>query len=477
MHDATAMVLESRLGTDPDTAATIAYHAHLAAPLGRQQADRAARWLARAASLAASRHAHAEALTLWDQALADAQPGTEAAYDAHCGKAAALLRLARTPEARAEAHRAARLGHELGRSDLVASAVSVLNGAGVWSWREHGRRDDEFVTLLVDAATGSAPRDEARLLAALQMELFYALDAPAGEVAGARSVELARAAGDVEVLQEVLLVRALSLWGPGSAPVRLELLEELLALSPVGEVRALVMFRYGAALFDCGRSQESDEAMRECAAVAATLRHTGVEIPLAWWDVARARDRDDPNSAQLTRSAVELHTSSGYIGSPELENLAAVRLLGPGEQVPDEVVARAREGNPAVRAVTSVALLESGDPDGARELLGPPPSSGASDYGVLAALCLRVEVLTATGPPDELAAAVSALEPYAGAVASYGTVDHLGAVDYFLAVGHRALGDPRAAAEAAAAVELTAATGVRPWHRKALALLESLSAG
>ena len=134
-----------------------------------------------------------------------------------------MLRLARTAEARVETQGAARLGRGLGRSDLVARAVSVLNGAGVWSWREHGRRDDEFVALLADAATGSAPRDEARLLAALQMELFYALDAPAAEVAGARSVELARAAGDVDVLQEVLLVRALSLWGPGAAPVRLEL--------------------------------------------------------------------------------------------------------------------------------------------------------------------------------------------------------------------------------------------------------------
>ena len=141
-----------------------------------------------------------------------------------------------------------------------------------------------------------------------------------------------------------------------------------------------------------------------------------------------------------------LHTSSGYIGSPELENLAAVRLLAPGEQVPDEVVARAREGNPAVRAVTSVALLESGDAEGARELLGPPPSSGASDYGCSPHV-LAHRGTEATGPPDDLAAAVSALEPYTGTVACYGTVDHLGAVDYFLALGHHALGDPRAAAE------------------------------
>ena len=82
--------------TDPDTAATIAHHAHLAAPLGSAAGGAAARWLARAASLAASRHAHAEALALWELALADAEAATEAAYDAFCGKAAALLRLART---------------------------------------------------------------------------------------------------------------------------------------------------------------------------------------------------------------------------------------------------------------------------------------------------------------------------------------------------------------------------------------------
>jgi hypothetical protein len=108
-------------------------------------------------------------------------------------------------------------------------------------------------------------------------------------------------------------------------------------------------------------------------------------------------------------------------------------------------------------------------------VLGDPPGAGASDYGVLAALCLRVLVLAETGPGDELAEAVSRLEPYAGGVAHYGTVDHLGAVDYFLALGHRALGDvERARAEAAAAVELTVATGVRPWEHRARALLASL---
>ena len=475
VHDDVASVLESRLGDDPDTAATIAHHAHQAAPLGPAQAERASRWLARAARLAASRHAHAEALALWEQALVDARPGTEAAYDAHCGKAAALLRLARTPEAREEVRSAARLARSLGRADLVAEAVSVLNGAGVWSWREHGTRDEEFVTLLSDAAAQAAPRDEARLQAALQMELFYAQDAPAADEAGTRSVELARVSGDVAVLQEVLLVRALSLWEPGGAEARLSLLQELLDLDPVGEARALVLFRLGGTLFDCGRPTEADAAMAECAVEAAALRHTGVEIPMAWWDVARARDREDPAAEELTRAALELHKASGYIGSLELENLAEVRLLPPGAPVPDEVVANARLGSATVRAIAAVALLEAGEPEKAADLLGPAPALGASDYGVQAALCLRVLVLAEIGPREALAEAVARLEPYAATVASYGTVDHLGAVDYFLALGHHALGDPRAAAEAAAAVELTAATDVRPWHRKAVALAESLS--
>ncbi len=475
VHDAAAAVLEDRLGDDPDTAATIAHHAHQAAPLGRPQTERAARWLARAARLAASRHAHAEALALWDQAMTDAETGTLAEYDAHCGKAAALLRLAGTPQARQEILAASRLARDLGRPDLVADAVSVLNGAGVWSWREHGVRDEDFLELLRESAAIAAPRDEARLQAALQMELFYAMDGPAANEAGNRSIELARASGDVAVLQEVLLVRALQLWEPGGAEVRLGVLQELLDLELVGEPRALMLFRLGGTLFDIGRPDEADAAMAECAVEVSALRHTGVEIPMAWWHVARARDREDPEADDLTRAALELHRTSGYIFSFELENLARVRLLPPGGAVPQEIVTRAREGSPAMRAIVAVALLESGEPEAAHDMLGPQPPVGASDYALQAALCLRVLVLSETGPTDELADAVARLEPYAGSVAIYGTVDHLGAVDYFLALGHHALGDPRALDEAASAVELTAAIGVRPWHRKALALLESLA--
>ncbi len=474
VHDAAATVLEGRLSSDPDTAATIAHHAHQAAPLGREQAARATRWLARAARLAASRHAHAEALALWQQALTDAPPGSEAAYDAHCGKAAALLRLARTPEAREEVQAAARLARALGRSDLVAGAVGVLHGAGVWSWREHGTRDEAFVDLLSKAAEGAAPREQARLLATLEMELSYALD-PAAAQAGARAVELARLSGDPEVLQEVLLVHSLSRWEPGGAETRLRLLQELLDLDPVGEARAVVLFRLGGTLFDCGRPEEADAAMAECAAEVASLRHTGVEIPLAWWYVARARDREDPAVEELTRAALQLHQASGYLGSPELESLAGIRLLPPGAPVPDAIVEKVRDATAVVRAIPAVALLEAGDPEAALDLLGPAPPIGANDYGLQAALCLRVLVLAETGPREALAEAVQRLEPYSGSVATYGTVDHLGAVDYFLALGHRALGDPRAAAEAAAAVELTEAIGVLPWHRKAVALLESLA--
>jgi hypothetical protein len=360
----------------------------------------------------------------------------------------------------------------------VAHAVGVLNGAGVWSWREHGVRDQGFIDLLLEAASDARandqPRDEARLMAALQMELNYAYDAVAGDEAGARAVELARIAGDHAVLQEVLLICSLSTWGPGSGAARLDMLHEVLELGAVGETRAMVLFRLGGTLFDEGRPDEADAAMAECANEARALRHTGVEIPLAWWEVARARDRDDPRAEELTLAAMALHRESGYVGSIELETYAQVRLLPTGAPVPADLVANARQGGPGIRGVVAVAILESGDPGLARDVLGAAPATGASDYSTLAAWCLRTQVLAADGPSDELTEAVGHLLPYAGSVAAYGTVDHLGATDYFLALGHRALGDPRALAEAAAAVDLTAAIGVRPWHRKAVALLELL---
>ena len=69
-----------------------------------------------------------------------------------------------------------RIGQQLGRWDLVARAAAIYNGAGVWSWREHGVQDDEFIAVLTEATRHVSDPERARLLAALQMEHFYGWD-------------------------------------------------------------------------------------------------------------------------------------------------------------------------------------------------------------------------------------------------------------------------------------------------------------
>jgi AAA ATPase domain len=475
LHDRAGRVIEQHQANDPDASAAIAHHAHLAAPLSAEHAERSCHWLERAAQVATARHAHAEALELWQMVESDAPADSITALEAMCGAAAALLRMARTVEGRLSVERAVHLGQRLGRWDLVARAASIVNGAGVWSWREHGVRDDAFIEVLTEATKHVDDPERARLLAALQMEHYYGWDSSVADRIGAESVEVARACGDPDLLVEVLLVRIIATWGPERAPLRLELIDEVLAFEPVGELRVYVLFQLGTALYEVFEPERADAAMQQCADEALTMRHTGVEIPLAWWRFARARDLDDPAAQELGNRAFELHRNSGYIAGVELECLVAVRGNEPGARVPDEVLDLVRDASPGLRAMVAHAALEAGDPATAYGLLGEPAPPGASEYSVLAGHCLTVLVLAETGTPEEVKEALTRIEAYAGQAVNYGTVDHLGSVDHFLARGYAALGDARALEHAERAVVLNERLQCAPWKRRAEALVAHLT--
>ena len=137
-------------------APTIAHHAHLAAPLSSEHAERACHWLERAA---AGGHLPARPRRGPGPVAArrrpTRRPTRSTTIEAKCGAAASLLRMARTVEGRMSVEEAVRIGQQLGRWDLVARAAAIYNGAGVWSWREHGIQDDEFIAVLTEA---TAPR-------------------------------------------------------------------------------------------------------------------------------------------------------------------------------------------------------------------------------------------------------------------------------------------------------------------------------
>ncbi len=476
LHDRAGRILEQHRIGQADAVMTIAHHAHLAAPLSPEHAERACTWLARAATVADARHAHPEALELWQQVLLDSRPDSVVSAEALCGTARAMLRLGRTAEARAAVERAIALARRLRRSDLVAQAVGILNTAGVWSWREHGVMDERFVAVLRESLKETTdPGERAQLLATLQVELYYGWDSAEADAAGSESVDLARQSGERDVLIEILLVRLIAAWGPHRAVERLALVEELLGLQPEGVLEVFAQFQRAVALYECYQPVLSDEVMQACLERAASLRHTGLEIPLAWWRFARARDLDDPAARTLGEAALAVHRASGYVAAADLEILAAVRMSPEGSCVPGWVVDDVRATNPGLRALVAYALLEAGESELARELLGPPAPRGATEYSVLAGHCLTVAVLAETGSASEIETALARITPHAGSVVTYGSVDHLGVVDHFIAVAYAALDDARAVEYARSAVEGNARIQCAPWKRRAEALAARLS--
>ena len=200
LHDRAGRVIEQHHADNADASAAIAHHAHLAAPLGAEHAARACDWLARAAKVAVARHAHTEALDLWRLVLADAPPDSVITALARCGEGAALLRLTQTAEAREAIESAVRLARDLERWDVVAAGAAILNGAGVWTWREHGWMDEAFIAILTEAAEHLDGPERATVLATLQVEYYYGWDGSVGDAIGRESVEVARRSGDTAVL-------------------------------------------------------------------------------------------------------------------------------------------------------------------------------------------------------------------------------------------------------------------------------------
>ena len=346
----------------------------------------------------------------------------------------------------------------------------------MWSWREHGIQDDAFIEVLTEATTHVDDPARARLLAALQMEHFYGWDSAVADPIGAESVEVARRCHDTALLIEVLLVRIIATWGPDRAPLRLELIDEVLGYGPTDELRVFILFQLATALYEVFEPERADEAMTQCASEAAALRHTGVEIPLAWWWFARARDLDDPAADDLGEAAFELHRSSGYIAGRR----ARVPGRDPRAGARPARSARTRSSWPArpTRAcgrwwpTPCSRPATRGRRTGCWASRRPP---GASEYSVLAGHCLALLVLSETGTTEEITEALARVLPYAGQSVTYGTVDHLGAADHYLASGYAALGDPRALEHAQQAVVLNERLQCAPWRRRSEALLARLS--
>jgi hypothetical protein len=219
--------------------------------------------------------------------------------------------------------------------------------------------------------------------------------------------------------------------------------------------------------------------MNRCIELTRRLRHSGADVPIAWWLFYRAIDAGDTEAAEvLLQEALRRHRQSSTVAISDMEPMARVRLAGPGSPVSEEYVEQGRtHANPAFRAFVGHALAESGRAEEGVAVLGPPVPDGAWDYASVLGDCLRVDVLAAAGRADLLAPALARIADWGEEFALYGSTDCVGSIHYFIGRGLEALGDTAAArSRYALARDRNRAAGIRPWQERAEHRLASLDA-
>ncbi len=476
-HAAAGRALAARLTQDPELLPEVAHHHLVAAAYLPETAADAVRYAADAARAAERRGAFEEAAGLWDQALAaerraapDPQdPGRR--HDLLLTLALARQRLGHIADMIAALDEAVALARRDGDVVRMAEAATGYRSSGVWHWREMGDDQPEARAVLeycLERVTDVGL--QARLWAQLALE-HYVVWHPEAEECAERAVTLARESGDPVVLRDCLIGRSTTLWAPGRAADRLVLARELLTVCDTAEFELAALCHLGTALHIGGDYEGADEALGRAYALAARLRFSGADLFLTWLRWLRALESDDPDAPAIAEGALALHRRTSMVGLLELGGLVVLEGEDDHPGVPPDLVAGAQgHPHPGYRSGVAAALAREGRVDEAVALVVDDDPVGV-DYASMYGACRRLEVLAAARHPA-LAEAVEALTPYAGTVATYGSVVSLGAVDLWLGIGHAALGDDAAARAAwEAALEMNARNGARRWVRRAEELL------
>lgn len=484
LHAALARALEPRVVEHPDSLAEVAHHFVLGAAMRADLAEPAVRHSASAARQAERRGALDQALVHWEQALtadtASRSKDPRRRYDVFVGLGRARSRRADVAGSREALGAAVDIARSLGDQQLMAAAATSFRGAGVWHWREFGTSDPAMVSVLEDCLHGCPPGPlRTRVLVSLAMELIYEWRSHESEEVGMRALESARELADDSLFADVVALHTLALWGkPGAVSRRLELAAEALARPLSLEQELYLRFGAAAAHVQGGDPVEADRQMARCRELSRRLRHTGADVPIAWWLFYRAVDAGDEASAtRLLDEALGLHRRSSIVAISDMEPMARLRLGAIGDAVTEDCVEVGRQhANPAFRAMTAQALAESGRALEGAELLGRPVPDGAWDYASMYGDCLRVDVLASAGRTGELRPALARIQPWGHEFAIYGSTDCIGSIDYFIGRGHDGLGEVDLA-RAAYSRALTANrdAGLVPWQVRAERRLAALA--
>lgn len=285
-------------------------------------------------------------------------------------------RQAGNPEHRQILLEAAGLARELGDADRLCGAV-LANNRG-WT-SQVGAVDAERVETLEAAAQALPDRDlrQAQVLALLASELLYSGDPARCRRLAAEAVEIARGAGDPQVLANTLFNACWGIWVPDMVQERARLTDEMSELADrLGD--PVVRFNAAARGWEVG-TELGDRSRAEAA--LTTMKAVSASIPqpsflwacLLWACVWELINGDLAASEQCAMQAFEVASGSGepdaalFLGG-QLLNIRS--LQGRSGELVEQVTqfAGGPDSIPAWRAAAATALLDSGRDSEAREL-------------------------------------------------------------------------------------------------------------
>jgi DNA-binding SARP family transcriptional activator/tetratricopeptide (TPR) repeat protein len=274
---------------------------------------------------------------------------------------------------------AARRAHELSDTDRLVAAALANNRGWFSSLGQVDGDRVEVIEAALDALPVADSPARARLLATLCAELTFRSPLKHRLALADEAKAMARRLGDRATLLDVVCSCAGAIWVPSTLAAELADHAKAIATArdlddPVGLLRAANL---GYAL--ATRAGQFVLAEERLAIAHETAKKLG-QPSLLWFatfgDASHALLRGDTEDAeQLATAAFEMGTASGQPDALAFYGAQIMRSCeqqGRSGELVSLVVDAANENPsiPAYKASLAVALLEAGDEDGARQLLG-----------------------------------------------------------------------------------------------------------
>jgi class 3 adenylate cyclase/tetratricopeptide (TPR) repeat protein len=324
---------------------------------------------------------------------------------------------------------AAQLAQQLGDTDRLCRAV-LANTRGLTS--HTGAVDNERVQALQDAAQALPDSDppRAQVLALLASELHYSGEPSRCRQLAVEAIEAARAIGDEAALAHTLAHAILAIWVPDTLEERQRLTDELVDLTQRLDdpwLSFIAASRRFSTSIEAGDRAQMESSLLTMRAVAASVPQPTIRWMWSLCEGARFFVQGDLHEAeQWAIQAAEAGTASGQPDALMVfgAQLVGVRILqGRLGELAEQAVQLAGERDSLAvwRALTALALIESGREDEARELaLAENFQSIPWDLAWSSAMILWVMVCSRLGLVDRVGELYEMLAPFSGMLAVAG---------------------------------------------------------